>query len=152
MNRQVNLSTAATTATPVSTLIRTTAPVGAPHTTPSGRTSLPGILCVVIILDHQCNSLFFFTTILFVLLILWSHSHRKKYNTIMHFFPSRCTPAAPRQCQKMQEFPVHSYETGPEPTSTDSQKCPRANSGPHSKIKFEIFFFCLLNVLILFIK
>uniref|UniRef100_A0A8W8JY79 TAFH domain-containing protein n=1 Tax=Magallana gigas TaxID=29159 RepID=A0A8W8JY79_MAGGI len=42
MNRQVNLSTAATTATPVSTLIRTTAPVGAPHTTPSGRTSLPG--------------------------------------------------------------------------------------------------------------
>lgn len=36
------------------------------------------------------------------------------------FFPSSCTPAAPRQCQKMQEFPVHSYETGPEPTSTDS--------------------------------
>uniref|UniRef100_K1RCI1 Transcription initiation factor TFIID subunit 4 n=2 Tax=Magallana TaxID=2171616 RepID=K1RCI1_MAGGI len=41
MNRQVNLSTAATTATPVSTLIRTTAPVGAPHTTPSGAPQQP---------------------------------------------------------------------------------------------------------------
>lgn len=133
MNRQVNLSTAATTATPVSTLIRTTAPVGAPHTTPSGRTSLPGILCVVIILDHQCNSLFFFPDFMITFT-----SQKIQHNYA--FFPSRCTPAASRQCQKMQEFPVHSYETGPEPTSTDSQKCPRANSGPHSKIKFENFF------------
>lgn len=142
MNRQVNLSTAATTATPVSTLIRTTAPVGAPHTTPSGRTSLPGILCIVIILDHQCNSLFFFhnNLICFADFMITFTFTSQKIQHNYAFFPSRCTPAAPRQCQKMQEFPVHSYETGPEPTSTDSQKCPRANSGPHSKIKFENFF------------
>lgn len=104
MNRQVNLSTAATTATPVSTLIRTTAPVGAPHTTPSGRTSLPGILCVVIILDHQCNFLFFFTTILFVLLILLSHSLRKKYNTITHFSPPGAPQQPPDNVKKCKNF------------------------------------------------